>query len=67
MSTLRATIGRIMYRTGDDPKPPTFACRISSYCLMCAQWFYGQRLRSCSRCKAPIHQWVGDSNLPFME
>lgn len=67
MAVRCGSAGRVVYRTGEDPAPPTFRHHISSYCFMCARWFYGQRIQVCARCKAPIHQWVGDSNLHFME
>lgn len=35
----------------------------SSFCLICASWYFGQHHTHCEKCGAPIFRWVLSSDL----
>lgn len=36
---------------------------MSSYCLMCAQWYFGEHLEECKRCRSAIFRWIPNADL----
>jgi hypothetical protein len=37
----------------------------SSFCLMCASWYFYQHLPQCSKCHSDIFRWVTSDDLRF--
>ena len=35
----------------------------SSFCLICATWYFAQRVHTCSKCHAGIFRWVRNDDL----
>jgi hypothetical protein len=38
----------------------------SSFCLICASWYFCQHLLQCSKCRADIFRWVHTDDLRFL-
>jgi hypothetical protein len=44
---------------------PVYTSDRNSFCLPCAQWFFGRDIDICPRCGAHIFRWVVKDDLKF--
>lgn len=70
MSTVAVVVGSAGRALGSAagpralPLPATSA--YSSFCLMCASWYFGSHVEHCEKCKSPIFRWVLTDDLRHM-
>lgn len=38
----------------------------SSYCLICASWYFSDRIPTCTKCGAAIYLWLPNADLHLM-
>jgi hypothetical protein len=66
MATRQAAIGRVKHVCWRGTiETPVFGSDRNSFCLPCAQWFFGQDLDRCPRCHVAIFRWVHSADLKF--
>jgi len=49
------------------PEPPPRPSDLTSYCLMCSHYFFGQDLARCPRCQSPIFRWSPFEDLRLLQ
>jgi hypothetical protein len=45
--------------------PPPPQSDYSSFCLVCASWYFCQHLLTCPKCRADMFRWVANGDLRF--
>jgi hypothetical protein len=53
-------------RTRPHLAEPLRSGDLSSYCLICASWYFSENLERCGKCGAAIYLWLPNADLHLM-